>query len=54
MKFVGIDLQLRPAFSHSQLYISLSRVTKQANLYVIRPDSYEYTNERLMKNVVYT
>ena len=54
IKFVGIDLQSRPAFSHSQLYISLSRVTKQANLHIIRPDTYEQTNERLMKNVIYT
>jgi hypothetical protein len=41
MKFVGIDLQSWPAFSHGQLYVSLSRVTKQAKLYVIGPDSYE-------------
>ena len=32
MKFVGIDLQSRPAFSHGQLYGSLSRVTKQARI----------------------
>ena len=54
MKVVGIDLQQRPAFSHGQLYVSLSRVTKKANLHIIGPDTYEYTNERLMRNVVYT
>ena len=42
MKFVGINLQSRPAFSHGQLYVAFSRVTKRGNLHVIGPD------ERLM------
>jgi len=53
IKYVGINLQARPAFSHGQLYMALSRVTRQGNLYIIGPDVPEYTNERLMKNVIY-
>ena len=50
---VGINLQARQVFSHGQLYIILSRVMKQVNLYIIRPTTNEYTNKRLIKNIVY-
>lgn len=53
IKFVNINLQSRPIFSYSQLYIVLSKMTTKANLHMISPNSYKYTNKRLMKNIVY-
>ncbi len=50
---VGVDLQSRSVFSHSQLYIGLSRVTRKEGLFVIGPDIHEYTNEMMMRNEVY-
>ena len=50
---VSINLQAQQVFSHGQLYVTLSRVTKQANLHVIGPTTNKYKNDRLMKNIVY-
>lgn len=53
MKYVGINIQSVEAFAHGQLYVGVSRVTNDQNLYIIGPDCAPYNHERLIKNVVY-
>ena len=40
LNHVGVVIK-EPVFSHSQLYIALSRVTMNANLHLVVPDSTE-------------
>jgi ATP-dependent exoDNAse (exonuclease V) alpha subunit len=47
MKIVAIYLP-KPVFTHSQLYVALSRATCVNDVYVFCP------NDRTMTNVVYT
>ena len=53
MKYIGLNLRSRPAFTHRQFYIGNSRVTIESNLYVISPDSDNYIRYKLMNNPVY-
>ena len=53
MKYVGLNLRSRPAFTHGQFYVGNSRVTIESNLYVISPDSDNYVRYKLINNPVY-
>ena len=52
LNHVGLCLT-EPVFTHGQLYVALSRVTKAANLRIILPDTVEARQGRI-KNVVYS
>ena len=50
-----IDLCLKePIFTHGQLYIALSRITNDANLWMIVPDTEETRQQGKIKNVMYS
>ena len=53
MKYVGLNLRSRPAFTYRQFYIGNSRVTIESNLYVISLDSDDYIRYKLINNPVY-
>jgi len=53
LNYVGLCL-MEPVFMHGQLYITLSRVTDGANLWMIVPDTEDAHKEGKIKNVVYT
>ena len=53
LNYVGLCLT-EPVFMHEQLYIALSRVTNNANLRMIVPDTESARTEGKIKNVVYT
>ena len=53
IKYIGLNLRSRPAFTHRQFYISNSRVTIESNLYIIGPDSDNYIRYKLINNPVY-
>jgi len=53
LKYVGLCLT-ESVFMHGQLYISVSRVTDDANLWMIVPDTEDARKEGKIKNVVYS
>lgn len=53
MKYIELNLQSRPVFTHRQFYIGNSRVTIESNLYVISLDLDDYTRYKLINNPVY-
>ena len=53
MKYIGLNLRSRPAFTYRQFYIGNSRVTMESNLYMIGLDSDDYVRYKLMNNPVY-
>ena len=50
LKHVGVDIHTREVFTHGQLYVALSRVTKQCNLRVIVPED-TVTTPHWIRNV---
>ena len=53
LKYVGIDLQVRPCFCHGQLYVALSRTSRMQNLYLIGPDNPEDLERQELVNIVH-
>ena len=53
MKYIGLNLRSRPAFTYRQFYIGNSRVTIESNLHIISPDSDDYMRYKLINNPVY-
>ena len=53
LNYVGLCLK-ESVFTHGQLYVALSRVTDDANLRMIVPDTEEARHQGKIKNVVYS
>lgn len=53
LKYVRLDLQTRSCFSHSQLYVALSRVTHNSNLHIIGPNIREFNENYRIANVIW-
>ena len=51
LRYVGIDIQTRECFTHGQLYVAVSRVTKKCNLYMITPETGPLGALRLIRNI---
>ena len=52
LNHVGVIIQ-QPVFAHGQLYVAFSRVTNEANLHLVVPNSDEAQTQGRITNVVY-
>ena len=44
LKHVDVNVQIRTCFTHGQLYVALSKITKKRNLHIIVPESMSESN----------
>lgn len=49
--YVGVDIQTRECFTHGQLYVVVSRVTKECNLYMITSETGPVGQIRYIRNI---
>ena len=51
LRYVGIDIHTRECFTHGQLYVAVSTVTKKCNLYMTTPETGPLRAPRLIRNI---